>query len=447
MHICTYWRDVVLSTLSLWNYIHFTAERRDTSHGWLYYPPPSLLQYSRLTPLHVTVKLHDYEHRNQLKEPTKFYRSLRTVTDRAETLQIFFSGGAKTRMLDVLRSPLPHLTSLTLRLNVNAYNGLMEDPEMIFEGDLTQLRQLSLWFYTPRSRHGFANLTHIALHDQRVRPSINDFLNLLESTPFLEILFLFRAGPVITEGDLLPHRTISLPFLRSVHFESKSATEAYNIRILECLSIQPLTHCSVVSQAPAPVNQPPIPPAVVQKIVCHINLEEVTKLRTYHFKRDIYGLSVDGTTISIQSTIHTLVSVPSTRYRDHNIKSLHLFSTTRIPIVNWACFPNLFSITCYGTVKGIDELIMSLSRPCKNGCPCPLLDIIYLRVGERLPDPMHVNKPVDRERVQGMLNGFPENTVIHRSNYPTHDFQIAFELLSPFSDELQTGAPVKFPLH
>ncbi|KIM36020.1 hypothetical protein M413DRAFT_52694, partial [Hebeloma cylindrosporum] len=60
----------------------------------------------------------------------------------------------------------------------------------IFGGKLPQLRRLSLWFYTCWSHHKFPNLTHISLHEQLVRPSVNEFLDLLESAPWLEFLFL-----------------------------------------------------------------------------------------------------------------------------------------------------------------------------------------------------------------------------------------------------------------
>ena len=53
----------------------------------------------------------------------------------------------------------------------------------IFGGELPQLQRLSLWFYTYWPHGKFPNLTHMSLHGRKVRPSIDEFLDLLESTP------------------------------------------------------------------------------------------------------------------------------------------------------------------------------------------------------------------------------------------------------------------------
>ena len=91
-------------------------------------------------------------------------------------------------------------------------------------------------FYTYWPRGKFPNLTHISLHCQNVRPSIDGFLDLLESTPYLEFLFLYRAGPRIAEPDLLPWRTISLPALRRAQFMTDSFDQ-FNITSTVCSSI------------------------------------------------------------------------------------------------------------------------------------------------------------------------------------------------------------------
>jgi len=442
MHICNYWRNVVLSTPTLWNYIHFNAEDRGGGI-WHYYPPPSLLLFSRLTPLHITVNFHTRPNGFN-SEPTKLYDALRAINDRAEALQICWEGNFKAGILDVLRYAFPQLTSLTLCLNMGGLgrSNPAAVPAAIFGGELPQLRRLSLWFYTSWSHHKFPDLTHISLHDQEVRPSIDGFLDLLESTPYLEFLSLCDAGPRIAQGDVLPQRTVSLPSLRFAQFESKSSDEEHNTRIMECLIIQQLTRCSVLGQTRIRFNRPPISPDVIEKLFSYINPEGVIELHVYQYKRDAYGLQIDALRISTQTMIYTLVTVPAARCS--NIEHLHLVSTVKIPTVNWGGFPNLLSITCYDSLNGINELIMSLSRQTRNGWPCPLLKTIYLRVGEQLPDLMCVKKPVDKEFVQGVLSHFPEHMVVPRSH---NSYQVAIELRPALPEEFQMEASVTFPLN
>jgi len=163
---------------------------------------------------------------------------------------------------------------------------------------------------------------------------------------------------------------------------------------------------------------------------------------TGRYKRDAYGLQIDASRISTQTMLYILVIVPAARCS--NIEHLHLVSTVKIPVVNWGGFPNLLSITCYDSLNGINELVMSLSRQIRNGWPCPLLKTIYLRVGEQLPDLMRVKKPGDREFVRGVLSHFPEHMVVPRNH---NSYQVAIELRPALPEEFQTEASVTFPLN
>lgn len=442
MHICNYWRNVVLSTPTLWNYIQFNAEEREQDI-WHYFPPPSLLLLSHLTPLYITVHFHTHPLFDS--EPTKLYDALRNINDRVEALQICWEGRFKALILDVLQYAFPQLTSLTLCLNMGGLGRSTPAavPATIFGGgELPQLRRLSLWFYTSWSHHKIPNLTHISLHHQEVRPSINGFLDLLESTPYLEFLSLCNAGPRIAQGDLLPQRMVSLPSLRFAQFESKSSEEEHNTRILECLMIQQLTRCSLLGQSRVRFNRPPISPDVIEKLFTYINPEGVIELHVYQYKRDAYGLQIDASRISIQTMLYTLVTVPAARCS--NIQYLHLVSTVRIPVVKWSGFPKLLSITCYDSLNGINELVMSLSRQTRNEWPCPLLQTIYLRVGEQLPDLLRVKKSEDREFVHRVLSHLPEHMVVPRDH---NSYQVAIELRPALPEEFQMEASVTFPLN
>lgn len=353
-------------------------------------------------------------------------------------------------MLDVLRHPFPHLTSLTLCLERSGLGNVTagDIPETLFRGELPQLQRLSLWFYTSWFHHKFPNLTHISLHNQYIRPSIDGFLDLLESTPCLEFLFLDEAGPRIAQGDILPQRRVSLPSLRSVQFTTQSAVnEPHNVRILQCLTTRHLTRCFVLcnDRFRLTPDRPPFSPGVVESIFTHIKPEGIIELCVYQYNSYAYGLGVDASTrrISIQTMPYGLVTVPSPRCS--SIKHLHLVSTVGIFKVDWDSFSSLLSITCYGSLNGINSLVFSLSQKIKTGCACPLLKTIYLRVGEQPPDPMHLDTRWDGDLVQRVLDCFPEPTVIHKNQ--GNSYQIALELRQAFPEEFQMEALETFPLN
>jgi hypothetical protein len=435
MHICSYWRAVVLSTPSLWTVMHFMVgdERK---HTWRYYPPSSILLPSRSAPLHISIYVITY-HRRSL-EPKQFYDALRTVTDRTETLQICWEGRFKAGILDVLRCPFPQLTALTLCLEIgNLENSTPAAlPATVFGGELHQLRRLSLWFYTYWPHHKFPNLTHISLHNQIVRPSVIEFLDLLESTPSLEFLCLWKAGPRIARGDLLPQRTVSLPALRLAQFISTDDNAWSAVRILECLTIRHSTRCLLWYYDTL------LSPSVVENIFTHIIPEGVTELRVYPYDGYPFGLQMDALRISMQATLDNFVTAPAPRFT--NIKHLHLVLKYAIPKVDWGGFPNLLSIMCYDSFEGINNLVTSLSEDeTEDGCPCPFLEIIYLYAAKQLPDPARLDNLPDRVLVQGVLGRMPERTVVHRNR--GNSFQVVLELQAVFPEEFEVEALFTFP--
>jgi len=424
-HVCNYWREVALSTPSLWNDIYFNVKQAGFDKP-RYYPPLSLLLRSCSAPLHIAahVRINYTDHGS---EPTKLYEALRTISQRTETFQLHWDGTLQAGIMDALRHPFPQLTSLTLCSEM----GGSALPEEIFGRELPQLRRLSLWFYNCWPHHKFPNLTHIALNDQHIRPSINGFLDLLESTPRLEFLYLCEAGPKIDRTAILPQRAVSLPSLQIAQFATKVSAEPDSLSILECLTMRQLTRCLVRSG-----YRPPISPDVFETIFTHINPEGIIELCVYQYQRYFHVLEVDASRISIQTTPRTLVTLPApTLTSSWNIKHLHLVSDVEIPRVDWKSFPNLLSITRYDSLKGIKALVTSLSL---DGCP--LLETIYLRRGEQL---RRVDKHGDGELVQGVLNRFPECTVIQRN--PRNSYQVALDPGPLLPEAFQTEASITLP--
>ena len=444
-NICSYWREVVLFTPSLWRHIHLNVQG-EYPNSWSYCPPPSVLLRSYPASIHATICVRTHQVLRP-SEPTELYDSLRAITNRTETLQIAWEGRYQEGLgiLDLLRYPFPQLASLTLRINLGGSGDLhpTDVPETIFGGELPRLRRLSLWFYTCWSYHTFPNLTHISLHHQWIRPSKNEFLDLLESTSCLEFLFLWEAGPRIAQEDILPQRRVPLISLRFAQFTSKDSHEYYDARILECLTIPQSTRCSILYTTPSqqsPINSP----GFLDRVFPHINPEGIREMHVYLHKGRAYGLGMDSSTISIQTVPNDWVTIPATRFR--NINHLHLVSTVvmRIPKVDWGSFQNLVMISC-DSLNGIASLLTVLSGDdLEHGCPCPFLETIYLYV---LPKSSRLNNPRDREFIQEALLRMPGPTVISRNQ--GNSFEVVLELRSelPQPDESQMDATVTFPIN
>ncbi|KIM46900.1 hypothetical protein M413DRAFT_23229 [Hebeloma cylindrosporum] len=443
-NICKHWREVALFTPSLWNHIYFDIEATQ-SNSWSYLPSPSVLLRSHPVPLHMTIFVDPRNACNS--DPKDFFNALQTVTNRVETLQISWECQYKRGfgMLHALRHPFPRLTSLALQFRDNSLANMRPDPlpAAIFGGELPQLRRLSLWFYTCWSQHKFPKLTHISLHEQLVRPSVNEFLDILESAPCLEFLFLWEAGPRIVQGDILPRRTISLPALRFAQFASKASDDRYNARILECLNIPQSTRCLLLYTH----QDPRISYDSVERLFTHIRPERINELRVYQYKQYTYtfALEMDASRISIQNMPISWLDSGIPKFR--NIHHLHLVpKNTPIPKVNLGGFPSLVTITCYDSLNGIHRFVTSLSEDeTETGCPCPFLETIYFYVGEQISKLRSLYSPHDEEFVRRALDCMPEPITVIRAR--GHSFQVVLKLQSAFprSDESETEALITFP--
>lgn len=113
-------------------------------------------------------------------------------------------------------------------------------------------------------------------------------------------------------------------------------------------------------------------------------------------------------------------------------------------VLDWGGFPNLLSIMCYDPLKGINNLVTSLSEDeTEDGCPCPFLETIYLYAAKKLPDPTQLDDLQDRVLVQGVLGRMPERMVVHRNR--GNSFQVVLELQAAFPEEFEVEALYTFP--
>jgi hypothetical protein len=185
------------------------------------------------------------------EEPEVFYDTLRDNVHRLEGFHLYLSTASylDRTLLDILDIPLLRLSSLQIRIEDDLIVSEVrpEETELprLFGGGPSNLRKLSLWGYTSWPYNTFPRLTHLALHEQLTTPTLDQFLDVLEALPGLEVLHLERAGPKIPSRTMiLPRRRIQLPNFREarfLHFNPNPTTTYMNIqpRILECVTMPP----------------------------------------------------------------------------------------------------------------------------------------------------------------------------------------------------------------
>lgn len=152
-----------------------------------------------------------------------FFRRLCDSPDRIKLLHIWSAHYIQTRIWELLNHPLPLLHSLHLDLSLQNFERGTEFTNslpIIMGGQTSNLKRLSLCNICLWSLNTFSQLTHLSLRNQddRLRPSLPQFLNSLADLPLLEVLCLRSAGPILTLPQAItpPRRTINLLELRRV---------------------------------------------------------------------------------------------------------------------------------------------------------------------------------------------------------------------------------------
>ena len=250
--VCRHWRRTALSTPTLWKNLDAKKIHPTPLAGWNDTIPILLIDRSRPGPLHFNCTIATAQRGEP--EPEGLYKALWDNAYRLETLRISASGGfIDEAVFNILETPLhlPRLSSLQLRVGgdqaVSRNNmqpeldpGEGELPEL-FGGGPSNLQRLPLWSLTSWRFHTFPRLTHLSLHNQITTPTVNQFLDILEVLPSLEVLHLERTGPEIPlPTTTLPKRQIALPNLREARFLVFKPTPLnIQIRILECINVPP----------------------------------------------------------------------------------------------------------------------------------------------------------------------------------------------------------------
>ncbi|KIM41189.1 hypothetical protein M413DRAFT_28251 [Hebeloma cylindrosporum] len=252
-HVCRHWRNVALSTPTLWKNLHTRAiTGLPPRSGWNHEIPISLIRRSSPASLRLSCTV-EVMSRGPDEVPQVFYDALEEHVERMESFHLTSFPTIDQDLLNILDIPLPRLRSLYLRVlperklaprdpetGVITWESYSDEVELrrILGGTSSSLRRFSLWDYTCWPGTAFPSLTHLSLHDQLTTPTLDEFFDTLQALPCLEVLHLERAGPEIPKiMSTLPTRRIALPNLREARFLVFDPNPMnFQHRILECVT-------------------------------------------------------------------------------------------------------------------------------------------------------------------------------------------------------------------
>lgn len=213
LHVCRFWRNIIAHSPAQWSTIYSA------------FIPDTFLQLSAAVPL--TIYLGFKVSRADGAIALSRSRSKELVdimaphTARFTQFHVDLEGWqGESCPFNSFNSPAPQLFSLAISTNGKDFVDGVLPP--LFSGEMPNLQQLSLKYFTSWPKGYFGGLTHLCLYDQcdETRSTTADFLDLLEASPRLEELALVRAGPTRSEGaDLLPSstRSVALKNLRELN--------------------------------------------------------------------------------------------------------------------------------------------------------------------------------------------------------------------------------------
>ncbi|KAJ3872711.1 hypothetical protein F5051DRAFT_444931 [Lentinula edodes] len=231
LQVCRHWRGLIATSPQLWSELDSALL------------PERFLKRSSVVPLKVYLgpKLDNLSEGllESIAHQSNRFQELHLDADSWQS-----SAATSGTMFHQFKFPAPILTSLTLVTDGRGItNGIL--PQM-FGGEMPSLKKLCLKHLTAWPRGYFQSLTHVCLYDQNesTRPTMDEFLDFLASSPSLEELALVRAGPTRTDVGTQLHsplsKTVFLPNLRQLDIGEWSSASLV-ARFLSHLHLPPNT--------------------------------------------------------------------------------------------------------------------------------------------------------------------------------------------------------------
>jgi hypothetical protein len=327
-HVCHYWRRVAIETPCLWNQVDF-------AEGKPYEKSQAYLERSKGYPLCVTIDCTEDDPDSSMSSvsgdfacgcsdlPAMLALAMPHIGRWAEfVLRAMDYTDIHTTLTALTMAPsAPLLESLELYHHEDeGEQGIekftpadLKTPFVLFNNNLPKLKHVVLWgvHIDWNNTRFLKNLTHLELayHSQDVRPTFEDFFNILGASPSLEVLELCSTGPA---GNPSGWSTILPPPLQDHHNSLICPSRTTNVE--EFLTLQRLQRLTLGFQ----------PPDYVMAILDRLSLPSLQEL-SFDFEDYDYSTFVEYITSpaknganphSIIGNLKTfkLVQLPCSRY-------------------------------------------------------------------------------------------------------------------------------------
>ena len=212
--VCHHWRQIALSTSSLWNILHLSApEHLPRAQGYL----TRCTRSTQLLDIIVdTVAEPEYLQGGNLFR-TELQEVFEIIIPHVKRWRSFHlkvrdhDCKALARKYLSTCGPAPNLQTLQLyhfedyRTAQNLYLATYRPPVVVFDNDLPSLRNVSLigvnlpWADSPYLAH--LHILELALHPENIRPPYDYWESMLRNSPDLQALSLHYSGPRVANGD------------------------------------------------------------------------------------------------------------------------------------------------------------------------------------------------------------------------------------------------------
>ena len=208
-HVCRSWRNLLLSTPSLWTHIDFSTSRAKQAECFLGRSAKQFLD------------IHHFFGREDTTEP--FLSTTLGNLYRLRRLDIGSNSQHLERVLVRFTRPAPELKHLEIVNDIDFTNRDMQFPSAIFGGQLPKLTSLSLHYLRTDLRDfNFPSLTRFSFMTG-TRTTVLNLTSFLERSPLLEFIQICLCY-VPEPPSAPPRKRVRLAALKELRFDQTTST-------------------------------------------------------------------------------------------------------------------------------------------------------------------------------------------------------------------------------